>query len=189
MTLRKPLKKRMENAWRKCIEEDYNSRRINSERSLQAAFWFRLNQMLNSKGKAARQIFIEPHFLINGKPFYPDLVVCNSRRVIGVIELKYQPRTKPKFEKDFGTMQNLSENRAVLKISNERYLGPDVSAHEYRFSKDVVFVWAGVYRNGNEKPRPVARADHSLGAYLMELHAVAEQGRKAAVYRFDGLAD
>jgi len=48
MSRRTVLRSQLTTAWREAIEEDYRSQRINSERSLQASLWSRLN---SSSGK------------------------------------------------------------------------------------------------------------------------------------------
>lgn len=83
-------KKQVREAWRQSITIDYALQRINSERSLQASLWSNLNAQLAPR---SRRMFIEPCMSASGSTKqlqYPDLVICNSREVIGIIELKYQ---------------------------------------------------------------------------------------------------
>src|SRR5512139_4141744 len=117
------LKATIIDAWRSCITDDYCRQRINSERSLQASLWARLNERLS----AHRRMFIEPHVAVrteNGTvSLLPDLVICNSRQVIGVIELKYQPRTTPSYAKDINSLATLATHREGITFQNERYRG------------------------------------------------------------------
>ena len=50
-----------------------------------------------------RRMFIEPKLLVTvGRlGFTSDILVCNTRSIIGVIEIKYQPNSRPNFLKDF----------------------------------------------------------------------------------------
>src|SRR5438105_1802416 len=113
MKQRAALKAQIIEAWRHCIAKDDRRRRINSERSLQASFWSRLNDLL----PANRLMFIEPRIVVAAADgdvvLLPDIVICNSRQVIGVIELKYQPRVSPSHKKDIASLARL----AVCKTS------------------------------------------------------------------------
>jgi hypothetical protein len=88
------IRSRIISAWRQCIEDDYCNQRINSERSLQASFWSHINASLPK----TRRLFIEPSLTIRGrsgvKRIIPDIVICNTREVISVVELKYLPRAQ-----------------------------------------------------------------------------------------------
>ena len=100
MVKRRLLKAQILEAWSECITGDYARQRINSERSLQASLWSELNDRLDER---TRRMFIEPRLSCETEKSprrdntvrYPDLVVCNTRSVIGIIELKYRPRAKP----------------------------------------------------------------------------------------------
>jgi len=98
MKQRSLIKSQIIRAWTESIEDDYCSQRINSERSLQASFWAHLNNMLPKN----RRLFIEPVGASLIK-LIPDIVVCNTRAVISVIELKYLPRAQPKHSQDIKT--------------------------------------------------------------------------------------
>jgi hypothetical protein len=43
--------------------------------------------------KVKRQVFVEPCFTDSARQRHsPDLVICHSRSIIGVVELKYLPK-------------------------------------------------------------------------------------------------
>jgi hypothetical protein len=87
MASRALLRLQIVKAWRLTICKDYAAERINSERSLQAALWSRLNTTLSEKlPPKSRRMFIEPRMTVAGKALYPDIVICNTRQVIGIIE-------------------------------------------------------------------------------------------------------
>ena len=102
-TIRKRLRSQLVESWKTVLEKQYAFQWINSERSLQAYFATSLDTVLRSTQKAAtelqRRLFIEPTIRIGkGKKVYeckPDVVVCNKNKIIAVIELKYQPKSKP----------------------------------------------------------------------------------------------
>lgn len=143
------LQSQIISAWHECITEDYCIQRINSERSLQASFWSRLNTMFSKN----RRMFIEPCIIIKArkeiKRLFPDLVICNTKEVIGVIELKYQPRGGPNYLKDITTLSNIAKHRKFISISNERFRGQFVEERIYGLSKNILFVWAGIHTAAN----------------------------------------
>src|SRR5690606_9892641 len=81
MSNRELLRSQITEAWSRCLAEDYAAQRINSERSLQASLWSRLNEILP---RSSRRMFIEPGLSIIGAARqlrYPDIVICNTREV------------------------------------------------------------------------------------------------------------
>jgi len=189
MTARMPLRRQLFLAWRRSIRRDYCSQRINSERSLQASFWSQLNRVLPTD---TRRMFIEPRFVVtvegHPKVFYPDLVICNTRRVIAVIELKYQPRVLPSHDKDFETLRTIAEYRDQLQVSNARFHGPVADAKDYSFSEHVLFVWAGVHRRpksfsyeSNDVPMLSANVESLRGCFL-QLHAETNRSASPNVF-------
>jgi hypothetical protein len=172
---RRLLQQQITKAWRQCIEEDYCIQRINSERSLQASFWSRLNLLLSKN----RRMFIEPCLVIKTNTgtlrVYPDLVICNTKAVIGIVELKYQPRAKPNHIKDLATLSNVAQHRKHISISNQRFRGQFFDETVYSLSKHILFVWAGIHASTNSTnkssvPLYSTGYDHLKGCF-MELHA------------------
>lgn len=179
MTLRKPLRRCIKAAWYECIEEDFKNHRLNSERSLQAAFWFRLTQKLAEDGKRTRQIFIEPHILLpddvipDKRNIFPDLVICDSKQIIGIVELKYQPKKPPSFDKDLDTLQALwnCDGRDV-GISNRRCLGPNSRIKKFHISSHLLIVWAGVHvAVSDDVKHRILPGDIESHQYFMRFHA------------------
>lgn len=177
MVIRKPLQDQLIAAWRRAIQTDYSDQRINSERSLQAALWSQLNQVLP---RNTRRLFVEPRVELNIRQqthhFYPDLVICNTQTVIAVIELKYQPRVRPSYRKDLRTLAMLARYRHQVQVSNVRYRGTTNDARAYPLSQSVLFVWAGVHRPLADKSD--AGTVHSIAAGIkpltdcfLEMHA------------------
>jgi hypothetical protein len=76
---------------------------------------------------------------------FPDLVICNTKEVIGIVELKYQPRGKPNWPKDLQTFDFIVKNRDQIYVSNARYRGIIADDREYPLAKDILFVWAGIH--------------------------------------------
>ena len=142
MSSRSLLRRHIREAWRLSIRSGYAAQRINSERSLQASVWGNLNTLLPT---ATRRMFIEPCMSVGRQLRYPDIVICNTREVIGIVELKYQPRTKPSWEKDFSTFRWIDQNRNSIVVANSRFRGINVDNVAYPLSNDLLYVWAGVH--------------------------------------------
>jgi len=100
---------------------------------------------------------------------FPDLVVCNTRAVIGIIELKYQPKIRPRWEKDLQTLEWLARNRKVLSVQNRRYRGVEADGRVYPLSPRILFVWAGVHAGLDFELSE--RISPELKGSFLELHA------------------
>jgi hypothetical protein len=133
MTIRRPLQKRLLNAWKRLVENDYCKQRINSERSLQAAPWASLNEELPDH----QRMFIEPRFRATDSDMecVPDIVVCGRQRIIAVSELKYKPKGKGPLPDD--VLNRLNEIAAMLSHRpyeepmilplGKNYVGPGIA--------------------------------------------------------------
>lgn len=146
MTIRRPLLNQLYKAWKKTISKHYKNCQINSERSLQASLWSHLVHELPHN----RRTFIEPRIFSESRKapprLYPDLVVCNSNKVIAVVEIKYTPRVDPQYEKDRETLGWISDHRSTLYVVNSRYRGDTSMRQRFDFADDVLFVWASIHR-------------------------------------------
>lgn len=173
------LKSQIFKAWKQCINKDYLDQRINSESGLLVFFCFHLKGILSKN----RRIFIEPEITItvrgNVKKIIPDIVICNTREVIGIIELKYLPRVHPQFSKDINSLSMLAKHRGGIKISNKRFRGKPVDNTIYTFSKNILFVWAGVHTVPDLKI-PI---DNALTGCFLELHALTIDNGNPKIYR------
>jgi hypothetical protein len=172
-------------AWNECIDEDYCNQRINSERSLQASFWSHLNKLLSRN----RRLFIEPGIVIDMgkdglKRLVPDIVVCNTKEVIAVIELKYLPRVQARYKKDIDSLSLIAKNRKQISIANDRFRGTEKDANKYVLSKNVLFVWAGVHAKEKVETNALFSVGHKAldGCYL-QLQAVTESNSKPMVFQ------
>lgn len=177
MANRGVLRGQLSQAWRKTIKKAYNKQLINTERGLQVYFCMVLLPLLN-KHHAPRTLFIEPHVRIGKSSYYPDLVICDSRRVIGVVELKYLPRLsadKVPFAKDVATLLALSTPNEELLIRNMRYLGVGRGRTEYEIADDAVLCWAAVYKADAELP-VFSGMQVNDRSRLLALHALTKSG-------------
>jgi hypothetical protein len=116
---------------------------------------------------------VEPHLRLgrNGQSIFPDLLICSSRTIIGVVELKYQPRTGPSTKKDIATLESLSVCQHGLTLTNERFCGPDTPPPVYSLSPTAALCWAGVYHRSEALDlRPLVKP--SLLPNLLQFHAV-----------------
>ena len=136
----------MRQAWTDTIRSAYLDQVISSERALQVHFAARLMDIFWEDG-IKRRGFVEPMMqLQDGRRIHPDLLICNRNSIIGVVELKYQPKMPPKYAKDFATFESLADHGTGIEIHNRRYRGPDGGAGRFALSADPMYVWAGVYR-------------------------------------------
>ena len=129
-------------------------------------------------------MFIEPGLTIytgkETKRVYPDIAICNTKEVI---ELKYQPRAKPKYKKDISNLDLLSKHRESLVLSNRGFRGEVADVKVYPFSSNMLFVWAGIHG----KIGPQVRAKFSKGFVhlkkgYVELHAETSHEGPPTIY-------
>lgn len=185
MAIRKPLRNHLTAAWDAVVSADYVRQRINSERSLQASFWSQINIRLPSHFR----MFIEPQFTLDdGSRVIPDIVVCNSRSVICVVEIKFRPRGNAAYHKDVRSLNNLAIHGDSLSLSNQRFFGPSVDGRTYGFANHALFVWAGFHRCPNEgtyaKLPSIASDFPALRGHFMQLHAETDsEGPPATFHR------
>lgn len=100
-----------------------------------------------------RRLFIEPGIALSlegeTRRIYPDIVVCNSKSIIGVIEIKYLPRGKARYEKDLKSLSSLARFGGEVSISNERFRGREEDSKEYQLARNPVFVWGSIHKQGS----------------------------------------
>lgn len=166
------LKRHIRTAWRKTLQEDYPRRLINSERGLQVHF---CHHLLAGLDGSSRRLFVEPCFVADdGTQRMPDLVICNSKRIIGVVELKFQPRSAAPFRKDLDTLRWFASTPDAVRIANSRYRGEyESSLPAYALAPDALLCWAGVYAGTRVDIEPQAV---DLGRRFMALHAITRRG-------------
>ena len=109
--------------------------------------------------------------------------MCNSREVIAIVELKYLPRTIPKYAKDVDSLDLLSQHRSELMVSNVRFHGEEQDSREYPFSKNMLFIWAGVHRHGaSDHYESYASEMKYLDGCYLQLHAETRDGQAPEVF-------
>lgn len=185
MANRRLLRRQLRQAWVDTIRETYGQQIINSERALQVQLAARLLAAFDQDG-VRRYLFVEPKLILeNGQRVHPDLLVCNSRQIIGAIELKYQPKVRPRYAKDLATLDALARESGSIQLENTRYRGPGLGERGFTLSADPLFVWAGVYRS----PRQEIPADGSYSintSQLLILHAVTQVDEGPEIYAQSG---
>lgn len=165
-------------AWSDAIRFKYRDGSINSERALQFWFCHYMMQEWASKDLDKFLLFIEPNFqTTEGKTLIPDVVVCNSQRIIGVFELKYQPRSEASYVKDHGTLSWFANNAGAVTLTNERYLGEPISQKNYELAPDAVLCWAGIYKGD----QPFQTIPSQENERFLSLHGLARNGRDPIV--------
>src|SRR5688500_11644530 len=102
-----------------------------------------------------------------------------------VIELKYQPRGRPKWRKDLQKLEAILANRSKISIANVRYRGIDVDPHSYSLAEDTLFVWGGV--NVDSDLAIMGEATPALRRCLLELHASTQDAAPPRIRCSDAL--
>lgn len=180
--MRAPLRQQIWQSWQACIRKDYLSQRVNSERSLQASLWSELNARLTRN----RRLFIEPsmRFTFKGHRVirHPDIVVCNSQSVIGVIELKYLPRAQPNYHGDILKLSTISLARSQIEISNDRFRGLERDSKKYKLANKTLFVWAGIHKATIDTPHLYSQDEGALWGCYMQLHAATRSNGPPEIY-------
>ncbi len=189
--IRKPLRKILFDAWQETINQDYANRRINSERSLQASYWSTLNKRLPVK---SWRLFIEPDFRLPDSrrkhSVKPDILITNSKDIICVVELKYQPNFKPSVTKDIKSLRWIEEHSNSLVYSNKRFRGLHNIARDYEFSEQTLYVWGGVHRANAINDRSIdspcfMNGIESFKNSYLELHAETFHNKPPRIYEKD----
>jgi hypothetical protein len=132
------------------------------------------------KSGFSRRLFVEPTVIFSaGDRRYPDLVVCNTQTIIGVVELKYAPRATPETEKDLETLERLALETGPISLANERFRGPG-SLKAYPLSPDAVLCWAGVREDAAIQFN--AEKQTRIGARFLRLEAVTHDNSSPTGY-------
>lgn len=184
-----PLQKQILTAFQQAIDDDYSRQRINSENGMVASFTWRLKKQLPQ----FRRVFIEPRVFdkrLRTRLWYPDIVVCNSREVIAVIEMKYTPRGRATWKRDLTKLNNIAKVSKQLHVANTRYLGPPRDQREYHFSDKCIYVWMGVHLPFKEHaigqtPR-LARGFKHLESKFVQYHAFTSSTAYPTVKKVGG---
>lgn len=176
MSRRLLLRRQLYSAWKETIQRHYQSQEINSERGLQVFFCSALLTTFEGAG-LRRRLFVEPRLVSgsDGSGPQPDVLICNSRKVIAVVELKYLPRVAPKTYKDLETLGWVASHGGDIRITNDRYLGSNRVEKEYSLSSDAVLCWAGVHKGLDGALSE--RVAENVYPYFLELHAVTAINR------------
>lgn len=138
-----------------------------------------LNRFRNNR--RAGRIFVEPSVQVLNSSIYkkPDLLICNQRQIIGMVELKYAPRGRATYAKDLETLAHLSEHRLKFEISNQRYLGPKKLGKPFTLASNAVLCWAGVYSGAKISNEAFSRAESRQD--FLALHALTSKERNAVI--------
>lgn len=178
MSNRSPLRKQLSTAWHQTLSGPYQNQLINSKRGLQVHFCHALMREFED-AKVERRLFIEPTVILGADGIRcPELVICNSQRIIGVVEFKYGPRTVPEYTKDLETLALLVKHAGAVTLSNERFRGKG-SSKTYPLAEDAVLCWAAVYAdNLIEMQHPSLS---SLGQQFLRLDAVTHESAPATI--------
>jgi hypothetical protein len=174
MPRRSKIGNQLIDAWTQTVEKDYCSGHVNSERSLQALLLANL-MVIFEDSETNRRVFVEPTVkLSNGSVIRPDMMICNARDVICVLELKYVPRGIADRTKDMRSISAIAK-ASKLSVALERYRGSELPQLSFEVSKTVLFAWAGIHC-GDTKPTPQWHDRAFAAHYFLELHATTTEG-------------
>lgn len=170
MNKRNVLRSNLETAWKRTIDLHYSSQMINSEHALQVYFCLELLKLFDVE-KLQRRIFIEPNIQTNcGQTRFPDVVICNSQKIIGIVELKYTPRGRPNTQKDLETLSLTTFES--FEIKNERYHGPAKNwLKNYTLAADAIMCWASIYTGERIDLTAVAK-ERNFEDRFLQLHGL-----------------
>lgn len=200
----------LKTAWESTIAKYYNvdapSPHISSEAALQA---YLLHELIVAvKGLEASgdmplntRVFIEP--VTDPDGITPDLIICRNKTVIAVVELKYTPRidlvkseesSMAGVKKDLNGFETLykrthSDEATSPSFLHNRYRGEfSEESEKFIFSKQTLFVWAGVHGSTGKSLKEAFPSREALqGIPIFEMHANALNKSKARIaYFFDG---
>ena len=202
---RGPITSALKSAWESTIAKYYNidgsSSAIGSEAGLQAYLMVELDaaiRVLEKGGLMAlnTRIFIEAN--IGSTDIRPDLIICRHKSVVAVVELKYTPRLDLAACEDsasFGVKKDLSSFTKLYELTqagarpeflHKRYLGKFEQPFEnFIFSKNTLFVWAGVHKSSKHSLKSTLGPEHVLSKMpVFEMHANTEASQKATTSYF-----
>jgi hypothetical protein len=133
-------------------------------------------------------MFIEPGITYSDKGvvrrIFPDIVICNSREIVAVIELKFHPKVRPPFTKDLASLNNISKHRNSISLSNSRFNGIEFDPKTYTGSSQILFAWAGIHKGCyDEQDWAAWRYPHLKGCYV-ELHAETKRSSDPEIYSY-----
>lgn len=161
----------------------YQEQLINSERSLQAAMWHELRQQFKRAKKSTFKIFVEPRIQLPStgrlepRTVIPDLVVCNDRSVIAVVELKFSPKGAPSSLKDFSTFRRMCLQHEKVDVQHTRWFGDQPVSKPYPLADSVLFVWAAVgKRKSRAGTKPNLKSRPGRNAMFMRLFMNTSDG-------------
>jgi hypothetical protein len=175
MPRRSRIGKQLIEAWKQTVNDDYCSGHINSERSLQALLLANLRTVFEVD-ETKRQVFVEPTLTLpDGSLIRPDMMICNAREVISVLELKYAPRGIAATTKDMRSISSIA-GASELVVTLDRYRGPDLPRMSFQVSQTMLFAWAGIHC-GDAEPAREWNDPAFAGHYFLEMHAVTADGQ------------
>lgn len=183
MAKRYLLRRQLFRSWQETIENQYQYQQINSERGLQVSFCSALMSKFDEKG-LNRRLFIEPRLRTrNGtRGPMPDVVICSTRKIIGIVELKYAPKGKPKVSKDLNTFKWAHSKQKGILLANNRFLGVPYDETQYTLASDVVLCWAGIHNGIRDVPYPLnQQVPARLKSNFMELHAITSKDQEPRI--------
>lgn len=172
------LRSQLRQAWERTAKENYAKGLIHSERALQVFFCLHLADVFADSG-TNRLLMVEQVVKAAGERRYPDLLVCNRDKIIGVVEFKFTPRIHPETNKDLGTLAALAKDDRV-EVVRLRYRGPKLPKTSFILAQNSVRCWAGLYAAPRIDLDPEVTA--AIGSQFMRLDAVTHADRAPDIH-------
>ncbi len=124
---------------------DYKEGLINSESCLQAVLYKVLREHI--RNVPYRKVYVEPviEYYATGSPKYkPDIIICDDKKIIAIIELKFAPNWYPNIRDDLIKLKELSDE---LNMNNNYYASriPETgewSYPEFKINHSTAFIVA-----------------------------------------------
>ena len=181
MNRRSLLRSQLWVSWQDTILNEYADQLINSERALQLYFCRHLSSAFSEK-KLKRHFLIEPPFRNKAtkEKCHPDVLVCDTEKVIAVVELKYQPHKKPAYQKDLNKLAYVAGALEELEVYNYRFRGPKKHKAPFFLADNALFVWAGVYRS--EYKEVAESIEPIIRNQFIAFHAVTHRETEPDIY-------
>jgi hypothetical protein len=127
------------------VGRDYKDGLINSESCFQAVLYKVLREQITDASDT--KVFVEPviKYYDSGSPQYkPDLVICQNKKILAIIELKFAPNWDPKIKADLDKLNLLANQDGIADkyyVSRKPRTG-EWEDREYEITPSTVFIIA-----------------------------------------------
>ena len=131
---------KLKNIWMTWVESSYLEGRITTERGLQSNLYAHI-----LREEPDWKVYVEPGFYPPDgmtAQYKPDLVICDSRNILAIIEIKFVPHHYPQYISDLDKMIDISSNvnyREIFLDINQK-TGKD-AGNKHVITRETNFVF------------------------------------------------